>query len=42
MAFVIIDDPVGGPSTTVRTGFTNKALGPYSVVLGGYGNPSLS
>lgn len=40
MAFVIIDDPVGGLSSTVRCGSSNNARSPYSTVSGGALNTS--
>jgi hypothetical protein len=33
MAYVIIDDPIGGCSSTVRCGFLNTANNVYSTVL---------
>ncbi len=41
MAFVIIDDPVGGQSSTVRCGQNNFAQSTYSGVLAGRCNISL-
>ena len=38
MAYVIIDDPVGGINSTVRCDNNNAARCNYSTVLGGYSN----
>ena len=40
MAFVIIDDPVGGVTTTLRCGQNNTAPAGYSGVLAGRCNTS--
>ena len=42
MAYVIIDDPVGGINSTVRCDNNNAARCNYSTVLGGYSNTANS